>query len=338
MDINRKEYKRVSNCIGWGLCIFLAMFSGIQILRALISKLLFEVLVYDAYNIIDSVLFDIIGYVATFIVPAIIIRCWLKKRGLLQPIKQESGKLTAASLLLVPVGVAVTQFVGVINAIIMQLFGTSEAYAELVGETEYYFGYEIVLLYISIAIVPAVVEEFLFRATVLANLKPYGKVMAVVGSSVLFGLMHQNPYQTIFTTVSGLVMGYAYLKTGSIWCPMLIHFFNNAYAVTNQVLLGNANEDAAMAIIVLFEILLYAISVVCLIFYIKKMKREKREKYKNGSFGVVLEESRDYSTKPVENGKIRGFFSLGMTVFVVLGVLLTLSVLVKLIYMGGGAV
>ncbi len=339
MDINRKEYKSVSNCIGWGLCIFLVMINGISILRVPISELLFENLMYDTYYVVDSLIFDIIGYMASFILPAIIIRRRLKKKGLLQPIKQDTGKLTATSLLLIPIGVWVTQAVGNINVIIMEMFGTSEAYAELVGanSSEYYFGYEIALMFISMAIVPAVAEEFLFRATVLSNLKPYGKVMAVVGSSLLFGLMHQNPYQLIYTTAAGLVMGYAYLKTGSVWCPMLIHFFNNAYSVANQVLLANAEEEVAMAIIVIFEMLLAVAAIICLVRYIKRMRAEKRQKYKDGSFGVLLEESSDYSSKPVENGRIRGFFSPGIVVFVTLTLVLSFLLLIQLMAMSGGA-
>lgn len=339
MDINRKEYKSVSNCIGFGLCIFLAMINGIQILRAPLSAVLFENLTYDTYNVIDTVIFDIVGYMASFILPAIIIRRSLRKKGLLQPIKQESGRLTSTSLLLIPVGVWVTQAVGNINVVIMDIFGTSEAYAELVGAGagEYYFPYEIALMFISMAIVPAVAEEFLFRATVLSNLKPYGKAMALVGSSILFGLMHQNPYQLLYTTAAGFIMGYAYLKTGSVWCPMLIHFFNNAYSVANQVLLANAEENVAMVVIVTFEILLAVAAIICLVRYIKKMRAEKRRKYKDGSFGVLLEESRDYSSKPVEKGRIRGFFSPGIVTFVTLTLLLSFLLLTQLMAMSGGA-
>lgn len=333
---NIKEYKKVSSRIGWSLCIFLAMINIVSLLRTVIADILFENLIYDAYYIVDSLLYDI-GYLASFIVPAIIIRHSLKKKGLLQPLKQNTGKLTATSLLLIPIGIFVTQLVGYINSIAMSIFGVSEAYSELVGGYEFYFGYEIVLMFIGTALVPAVAEEFLFRATVLSNLKPYGKIMAVVGSSVLFGLMHQNPYQLLYATASGLVLGYAYLKTGSIWCPMLIHFFNNAFSVTQQVILGNCQEDVAIILVLLTNLLMYIVGVICAIFYIKKMIKEKRVKYKNGSFGVLLEESYDYSSKPIEKGKVRGFFTVGMIVFIVLALLLSFLLLAVLMDMSGGA-
>lgn len=338
MDMNVKEYKKVSNCIGWGLCIFLAMINVTSIIRRLVSPILFEYMFYDAYYIVDAILFDIIGYLASFIVPAIIIRAILRGKGILQPIKQETGRLSATSLMLIPIGIWITKQAATVNTVIMEIFGTLDAYNELVGDAmgEYYFGYEIVLLFISMAIVPAVAEEFLFRATVLSNLKPYGKVIAIIGSSVLFGLMHQNPYQLIYTTVAGIVMGYAYLKTGSIWCPMLIHFFNNAYSVFQQVLLANANADVAMIIILILELLLTVAAAICLVFYIRKMIREKRAKYKDGSFGVLLEESYAYSSKPIGKGKIKGFLSVGMIFFIVLSLALAGMLLVTLMTMGGG--
>ena len=82
-----------------------------------------------------------------------------------------------------------------------------------------------------IGILPAVLEEAVFRGCVLRVLRPYGDGFAVVISAILFGLMHGNIRQIPFATLVGLILGWLYVTTNSIFWPMLIHFINNALSV-----------------------------------------------------------------------------------------------------------
>jgi hypothetical protein len=54
---------------------------------------------------------------------------------------------------------------------------------------------------------------------------------AIVVSALFFALIHMNPWQALNAFGIGLVMGYVYYKTGSLWLTMLIHFVNNGTAV-----------------------------------------------------------------------------------------------------------
>lgn len=76
---------------------------------------------------------------------------------------------------------------------------------------------DIVFLHLSLALVPAFCEEFLFRGLICARLMPYGKTAAIVGSAVLFGLMHGNLGQLFYTTVAGIMLGWCFVETRSIW-------------------------------------------------------------------------------------------------------------------------
>lgn len=84
---------------------------------------------------------------------------------------------------------------------------------------------------ITIAVLPAVFEEFAFRKVIYGYMRKHGKIIAAVFSSMLFGLMHQNFTQGIFAFGMGLLMCYVYEKTGRIICTMLLHFLNNAISV-----------------------------------------------------------------------------------------------------------
>ncbi len=90
---------------------------------------------------------------------------------------------------------------------------------------------DILLYYVMSAICPAIVEEFAFRGVCISALRPMGTKFAVITSAVLFGLCHVNPLQCIFAFLFGLLIGGAYVATGSIWPGVLLHLFNNSFAV-----------------------------------------------------------------------------------------------------------
>lgn len=82
------------------------------------------------------------------------------------------------------------------------------------------------------AIFAPVFEEWLCRGMVLRGLLTRMKpAWAIVVSALFFALIHMNPWQALNAFGIGLVMGYVYYKTGSLWLTMLIHFVNNGTAV-----------------------------------------------------------------------------------------------------------
>ena len=101
----------------------------------------------------------------------------------------------------------------------------------------------VLMTFISIAVVPALSEEFLFRGCILSNLLPYGKNTAILFSALLFALMHGNFAQFFYTFVAGIVLGAVYVKTDSIWAPTFIHLFNNFYSVIQQVVYEQNAKD-----------------------------------------------------------------------------------------------
>ncbi|MGB3052507.1 MAG: CPBP family intramembrane glutamic endopeptidase [Polyangiales bacterium] len=82
---------------------------------------------------------------------------------------------------------------------------------------------------ITLVIVAPVTEELLFRGWLLPDLKEqYGKVPALVWSSVLFGLVHVEPSAILYATVGGLVLGAVALRTKSTLASIGMHAGVNA--------------------------------------------------------------------------------------------------------------
>lgn len=85
--------------------------------------------------------------------------------------------------------------------------------------------------YLTLAVVAPVTEELLFRRIILTGLeKNYGAKKAILWSAFFFALFHLNPWQGIGAFLSGILLGWLYVKTKDIWLCIFIHFFNNSIA------------------------------------------------------------------------------------------------------------
>lgn len=83
-----------------------------------------------------------------------------------------------------------------------------------------------------LAVTPAICEEVVFRGVIADYYKRIGFLKAMLMSGFLFGLYHMNPYQFLYTFFIG-IFAYCILRfTDSILAPILLHFFNNFYAVS----------------------------------------------------------------------------------------------------------
>lgn len=84
---------------------------------------------------------------------------------------------------------------------------------------------------LTTAVLPALVEEMIFRGYLQGALRPYGEGIALVLAALIFGLFHGNVLQFPFAFLLGLMLGWVTVQTGSIWPAVLIHFGNNLMSV-----------------------------------------------------------------------------------------------------------
>jgi membrane protease YdiL (CAAX protease family) len=89
-----------------------------------------------------------------------------------------------------------------------------------------------ILSMLTIAIIPAITEEMLFRGIILNGLKNnYSERTAIIVSALLFALWHLNPWQFVPAFIIGLISAFICLRTGSLLLCIYIHLFNNALFV-----------------------------------------------------------------------------------------------------------
>ena len=101
-----------------------------------------------------------------------------------------------------------------------------------------------------VAVLPALLEEMVYRGFILQTLRRYGDGMAILVSAILFGLMHGNILQIPFAFLLGLVMGFLVVQTGNIWLAVALHFTNNTVAVLLDYATLNQSTEQANQIVI----------------------------------------------------------------------------------------
>lgn len=84
----------------------------------------------------------------------------------------------------------------------------------------------------TVAVVPAICEEILFRGYILrAFEKSWGIIAAIIVSGFLFGLFHLQLGNLMPLAMLGFVLAVMTWLSGSIWPAVVAHFMNNGVAV-----------------------------------------------------------------------------------------------------------
>ncbi|MBS0264159.1 MAG: CPBP family intramembrane metalloprotease [Planctomycetes bacterium] len=87
---------------------------------------------------------------------------------------------------------------------------------------------------LAFAVAPGICEEIAFRGFILSGCAHGGRrVLAIVMSSVAFGIMHMIPQQVFNATLLGLVIGTLAVRSRSLFPCILFHFLNNMLGVAH---------------------------------------------------------------------------------------------------------
>jgi hypothetical protein len=136
------------------------------------------------------------------------------------------GLLALPILSLLP---ALTLGMGALEAVVVALFPISASDAAMFERMDS-GGWVAVLM---ASLIAPMVEEMLFRGIILRSfLNQYRRWPSIFGSALLFGLSHMNVYQGVVAFIGGIVMGWLYERTRSLWPSILLHAgYNTALMV-----------------------------------------------------------------------------------------------------------
>ena len=149
------------------------------------------------------------------------------------------------------------------------------------------------LLLITVVIIGPIIEELIFRKLMIDRLSRYGELIAVMTSSIAFGLFHGNFYQFFYAVMLGLILGYMYAKTRnikySIIMHMLINFFGSIVAlpvmksteellpqlesIQNGVEINMADFIGNVMLVGSYSIIQYAMLIAGTVLFVKAVKK-----------------------------------------------------------------
>lgn len=145
----------------------------------------------------------------------------------IRSLKKDSYKL-------VIIGLGLAGFGNLLVSAIMKIF-EDNAYVNNVIETlnqalSFSNNYEYALMILSVVLLAPILEEFLFRGILFAELKKSPKAKIII-TALTFAIYHLNLIQGLNTLFIGLVLGYIYYYRRNIKEVILVHMVNNLVAV-----------------------------------------------------------------------------------------------------------
>jgi membrane protease YdiL (CAAX protease family) len=123
---------------------------------------------------------------------------------------------------------------------------------------------ELIFVLFVVAVVPAVIEECLFRGLLQRTLdRLMSPVVSAVLTGMIFGLFHMNPFDIVTLVGLGIFMGMLRYRSQSLLLPISAHFLNNTMAVF-AVYFGMDNDNLIAAVqphqsipLLMFQIIIF---------------------------------------------------------------------------------
>ena len=291
--IERKESSKKGLVVGMAVIILILLqvvtALGDELIAPVVAKHITKISVENITLILMCVSFAISIYI-----PYLLLRMYLPKEDKItkeekssQEYKDAKKKSILKCIKYIVLSIPVMSMIQMICSFAIEKFGISSDVMNSSGLFNYSGKLATILLFIQIAILPAIFEELFIRKGVYGILKARGVVFATVVSALVFATIHLNFTQFIFAFLVGILFAMVREKTGKLYPTMILHFINNAVATIEVLFYEHATF---MQIFTYIQIGINAIGFAILIYmlYNKFMELKDKEKIKE------LKEKLDY--------------------------------------------
>ncbi len=110
--------------------------------------------------------------------------------------------------------------------------------------TEALLGGNIIFSILAICLVAPFVEEVVFRGfSQRILMTAYTPAASICLQAVLFSLFHGNPLQSTYTLLAGVLAGFVYLWTNSLWGAVMFHIVYNSTSFIGDAVLVSIFEN-----------------------------------------------------------------------------------------------
>ena len=130
----------------------------------------------------------------------------------------------------------------------------------------------LLLSMLSVAVIPAFLEEVFSRGILLSGYRFLGKWKAAFISALLFGLLHMNPHQLPYAFVVGFLFCFLVERTDSLYASILPHMVINGTTVisifTEGAGMGPVEMETSAILLTLILMALFSLPWLAFLFYL----------------------------------------------------------------------
>ena len=204
-------------------------------------------MIKDGLNITIPTFVRLVYSQIIFVLPAVIY-LFIKKIPPWEFIRLKKVNFVTV-ILLVLLGIFIRPFMSLLSAISMIWVENTiaDTATSLMSEVNFW------LALVFIAIIPAILEEFVYRGVFYNEYRKINTKKAVLLSGLLFGLMHMNVNQFVYAFFMGVIFALIIEATDSILASMIVHFTINGSSLLFlkiapwlQQKAGNADQTALL--------------------------------------------------------------------------------------------
>lgn len=283
LKLEKSKYRTYALAIGMSVILYFVLQTICQlVLSTLGASALEGIFNSSQIQLITMALTSIIS----LIVPYAFISIYINK-------KENSAKTTLKeNIKMFFIAVFFTGLAQILLMIIQNVFGLdNKAVEEMLDIVNLDNILTQILFVFTIAIVPGIFEELLFRKGLINLTRGFGEKFAIIISSLVFAICHLNVTQGIFAFLMGLILGTIYVKTNKMRYNIIIHALNNGYAAIGAILVSCDWLQAYF----IFNIIIIALLIFSALLFIKEFIRKIKAKEKLLNLtGKVLPENVKY--------------------------------------------
>ena len=301
-DLHRKQEKaRLRNDAAYIGALSLTLTLVMQYAFTFIVTILVKYGVFSAENVrkpylgLDNTTYMFLYmavYTLTLLLPTLIVSFSFKKRFF--PFSPAKSVPFGVAFFGILAAIGLCMLANIINSYVIYFFSELGWKVPAAPQTMVETPTSLALNLFTIAVLPALLEEMIYRGYILRTLRPYGNMFAVVVSSLLFSLMHGNLRQIPFAFMVGLVLGLLYVSTNNIWLPIAVHFANNSISVLMEYFAFSLSDvyQSLFYVLVIYGLIAVGIlaTIILLAGYLKHLRLKRVNTSLNifGRWGSIL--------------------------------------------------
>lgn len=272
--INRKESSKKGLVIGMAVILLLVLQLVLGLLVSVFLEPISNKITFisqdNIYLILSCVIFAISIYL-----PYLLLKAYMPKEEKKEVSKEEKKASVIKCIKYIIVSIPIMSVIQMVCSFAIEKMGIGVNVTDTLGLFNYSGKLSTILMFIQIAVLPAIFEELFVRKGVMGVLKSKGAIFAVAVSSVVFATIHMNTSQFIFAFLVGILFGIVRVKTQKMYPTMILHLINNGFAVISALFY---NYTMFIDIFTYFTIAINAVGFCLLIYMLYQKVMELKDK------------------------------------------------------------